>query len=424
MLSCVGAFRFPEGDAAASRVLGIGKALRALGYDVLFAGSEASPRPEDINSAGEPVYQGFHYYPQHETRTSRLGPIARLRRYFAAGANTEKFLRTLPAEELRGVILYNGLGGFHIRVGKFCRERRIPFLCDVTEWYEPRHCVGGSLGLHRWDVELTMRYWAPRCHGVLAISSYLERYFAGRGCRVVRVPPLVDLKDVKWPPPAGDCAGESELRLVFAGQAGKKDYVVNALRGLAKLGEEGKKVRLEVVGPSREELSASLGADAGLMSGLERQVEFSGRLPHREALKRVAACDFSLILRPPARYAMAGFPTKLVESLSCGVPVMANLTSDIASCVRDGVEGFILPDWSADALAAGLKRALALTGEQHREMRANARTRAAEVFDYRNWVSRLDEFMAAVLREPAPGRDHCVPALSGQPVTYQSIRSR
>jgi glycosyltransferase involved in cell wall biosynthesis len=35
------------------------------------------------------------------------------------------------------------------------------------------------------------------------------------------------------------------------------------------------------------------------------------------------------LLRENRQYAHAGFSTKFVESLSCGIPVIANLTSDI-----------------------------------------------------------------------------------------------
>jgi len=42
-----GAFKFPDGAAAAARVLGVGKALREIGYEVEFAGWEKEEREED-----------------------------------------------------------------------------------------------------------------------------------------------------------------------------------------------------------------------------------------------------------------------------------------------------------------------------------------------------------------------------------------
>ena len=78
------------------------------------------------------------------------------------------------------------------------------------------------------------------------------------------------------------------------------------------------------------------------------------------ALQIVRAADFTVLLRPDARFAHAGFPTKLVESLSLGVPVLANVTSDISEYVRDGREGILLAGPTREAFAAGLRRALAI----------------------------------------------------------------
>lgn len=53
------------------------------------------------------------------------------------------------------------------------------------------------------------------------------------------------------------------------------------------------------------------------------------------------------------RYAQAGFPTKLVESFSLGVPILTNLTSDIGQYVRDSLDGVILGDCPPEVFAAG-----------------------------------------------------------------------
>ncbi len=57
----VGAFSFPEGDAAAARVLNIGKALRETGFEVIYGGWEKEARLEDKDTDGNSYYQGFRY---------------------------------------------------------------------------------------------------------------------------------------------------------------------------------------------------------------------------------------------------------------------------------------------------------------------------------------------------------------------------
>ena len=80
-------------------------------------------------------------------------------------------------------------------------------------------------------------------------------------------------------------------------------------------------------------------------------------------LARVAASDFTILLRPVSRFSLAGFPTKLAESMACGVPIIGNLTSNIGDYVHKGVEGVLVANETPEAFAEGLLRARALRTE-------------------------------------------------------------
>jgi len=108
-----------------------------------------------------------------------------------------------------------------------------------------------------------------------------------------------------------------------------------------------------------------------------------------------------VLLRPPARYAQAGFPTKVVESLALGTPVICNLTSDLGNYIHDGAEGIVCADYQPEDLVAALERALALSVEQRAAMRAAARARAEAAFDYRQYAAPLADFLARI-GVPAP----------------------
>ena len=85
----------------------------------------------------------------------------------------------------------------------------------------------------------------------------------------------------------------------------------------------------------------------------------------------------------------AGFPTKFVESLACGVPVIANLTSDLARFLRDGQEGLVCSGYSAADFSEVLERASKLRSSELTEMRQAARRTAESAFDYRNYTDTL-----------------------------------
>lgn len=393
----VGEFRFPDKEASATRVLGIGKALREAGYRVLFAGVENRGRAEDLQPDGTYGYQGFTYVPEEDLGDGRF---ARLRRGFLthlSGETTMRRLHSLDLAATRAMIAYNATSPLLMRLRSFCRKRGIALAADCTEWYDPRHVLGGRLGPIRWDNELRMRWMQPKVGNVIAISSFLEQYYRGRGCNVLRVPPLVDMEEPRRQLTDRRAYYDGVLRLVYAGSAGKKDLLAPAICGLGKLGATAALVELHLLGPSPAEVRDCMQGDSAILAKLGQAVVCHGQVAHSAALEVVRQSDFSILMRPDARFAHAGFPTKLVESLSLGVPVITSLTGDIGTYVRQDKEGIVLEGITAEAFAAGVRRALAMPESQRAAMRVNARQQAAACFDYRRYVARLGDFVRAAV---------------------------
>jgi len=388
-----GSFRFPDGDAAAARVLGIGKALRMSGYDVEFAGWEEQESEVDSQSDGSYAYEGFSYKSQDEFRQQQLSPVKRLFRYLSAGANTLRWLSKKELKDVSVIIAYHGNSIFLLRLHSFCKKHGIRLIVDCTEWYAPNHLVGGSFGIVRLDNEIRMRWINTRIGWLIPISSYLEKYYASRGGCVLRMPPLVDMSEAKWLVTENFRESGGPLRLVYAGTPAKKDLLGNVLRGLCSLKKEGICVELDLVGPSREAVVACIENDTGILETLGKALVFHGRVPQSEVPLLLARADFSVLLRPKERYAEAGFSTKLVESLASGVPVITNPTSDIAEFIRDGEHGIMLTDCTPNAFVAGIRTALSLSSEQKHNMRRSARRLAETSFDFRRYAVPLEKFI-------------------------------
>ena len=389
-----GSFRFPDGDAAAARVLGIGKALAAAGHEMIFSGWEQKSRKQDRQPDGTHIYQGFRYYSQNDFRTQDLDPLQRALGYLTSGRNTLGWMKTLPLGTGDVVVAYNGGTYFLTHLAALCRARNARLLLDCTEWYSPAQLPGGIFGLPFWDSEIRVRRVSVSIGRVIAISSFLEDYFKHRGCNVVRIPPLIDIREPKWSTTTlTEKPATNELRLAYAGTPGRKDLLGNVLRGLAMALTDGLDVRLCLIGPSREQTATCLGGDSFLLKKLENKVDFTGRVAQASVPSWLKKSEFSVLLRPSHRYAQAGFPTKLVESLGSGVPVIANATSDIAEFVRDGQEGVLLPGCTPRDFAAGLRRLATLPHVARQAMRDSARRRAEEAFDFRRYVEVLHDFV-------------------------------
>ncbi len=402
-IAYVGMFEFPEGDAGAARVLGVGRALHECGHSVIFLGIEKTALfqtgQEVLGGGCASIYQEFACRSPEPAGTNIRG---KLKRQFLILTGSSVLTR-LRAEEseagsIDAVIAYQSPSLSILRLLSWCRSKRIPFICDTVEWYDTSHVWGGRYGIMALDSELRMRKIQALSDGIIAISRYLENYYSSRipGLPILRLPPLIDILADKWLAQAVVPA-RKPIRLAFVGNAGRKDLLVNAIRGLSLLGEEAARYEIVMIGPSQREIRRNLGEDSYLLERLAGSLHFAGRLPHREALQHLAGADYSILLRPDARFAHAGFPTKLVESLGMGVPVICNLTGDIGLYVHDGYEGIVVKDSSPDAFAEGLRHMLQMSPGQKAAMRKHARKRAELSFDYRNWMQPLGEFIDMVI---------------------------
>ena len=115
-----------------------------------------------------------------------------------------------------------------------------------------------------------------------------------------------------------------------------------------------------------------------------------GLVTRDEVVKKLCIVDFTILIRPEElRYTKAGFPTKVVESLFYGTPVIVNLTSDLGKYIIDGKNGFIVKDCSSEELKIVIERVLEI--DNIKIINENARHSAEENFDYRNYVDRLME---------------------------------
>jgi glycosyltransferase involved in cell wall biosynthesis len=389
----VGEFHFPNGDAAAARVCGIGKALRDANYSVAFAGLESVAAPEDIQADGCACRDGMYYYPAKNFDDFKFARWRRGFNYYLTGSSTMHRLRSIVTNRTRAIIAYHGFSTMLLRLMNFCRRRNITLITDCTEWYDPYHILWGSLGPFRWDAELRMHWIQPKIGRIIAISSYLERYYQGRGCRVVRVPPLVDLQAPQWKPVPDLPREDGELHLMYAGTPGKKDLLPNALKAVIKLRARGFPIKVHLLGASREGLGRWMRHDPAFVDALGEAVIFYGRVPQQQVWEMLPKADFTILLREDKRYAHAGFPTKLVESLSAGVPIITNVTSDIGEYVRDGQEGILLENHLPEAFEAGVRKIFEMPRSQWHRMRFAARRRAAECFDYRCYIASLKDFI-------------------------------
>ena len=272
-------------------------------------------------------------------------------------------------------------------VKKYAMKHNIKLYIDCDEWYSPEEFTKGIQDKSYQANNKLITEIIDKNFSVIAISSYLKNYFAVKGINAVRIPVTMDMRTIK---PVLLRNNEKKIFL-YAGSPGGKDPLNKMIDGFRLLSESNKKkVEFWFLGVDWAWLKKKYGYTDNECKEMSNFVKPFGLITRDEVVKKLCIVDFTILIRPEElRYTKAGFPTKVVESLFYGTPVIVNLTSDLGKYIIDGKNGFIVKDCSSEELKIVIERVLEI--DNIKIINENARHSAEENFDYRNYVDRLME---------------------------------
>lgn len=388
-IAYVGPFQFPWGQPGSRRVFGVAAALANAGHKVIVGSGQWGD--EGIFPAHEELdinYCNLGDLPsKNATVSEKLFQLL-----FESGSKTVAWLDAMPTPP-KCVVVYGGGAAFMHRVFAWCQKKGVPIVADVVEWYDSRQMLGGFFGPFNISAKIAFHYYFPRCDGVIAISDFLVNHFQKtQGLIVVRVPPIIDISLFDVQPERFLTKNES-INLVYAGTPGKKDLLGNIILGIIKADPSGLLFKLQILGPSAEEVKNILKC-----KDIPNFIEILGRIPQTAVAGKLQGADFSVLVRESKRFANAGFSTKFVESLINGTPVIANITSDLHKYLKDEVEGVICTDCSINAIADALNRVKNIPIAVRTDMRYNARQQALTSFNFKYYSATLSSFLEKILK--------------------------
>lgn len=360
----VGGFELPDKNAAAHRVLAVGKLLRACGYRVIFLGTSRTDTRPVLQT--RTLYQGFACYSVPYPRTLAQWPA-----YLADIAPVRQVMEAEGGVD--AVLCYNHPAAALARLRRDCRRHGRRILADCTEWYNIREVSLLFKLIKGPDICLRMRRIQKKLDGLIVISRYLQRYY-GSCPHMAYLPPLVDTTDEKWnctPKPRG-----TEVTFVYAGSPGRKDRLDEIVEAVTAAARQ-YPCRLWVIGATWQDF-VRLNP-----SWQDREpdpcISFLGRLSHEESLAYLKSADCSFIIRDNTRTNNAGFPTKFAEAVTVGTDVIATDISDLRE-YEDRVPGLTIVQ--QDVTGAVIRYAAEHTGK-------TGQKHPQTLFDYRNWLEEI-----------------------------------
>lgn len=381
----IGAFRLPNFDAAAPRVLNNAKAMRDAGCNLTFISWGGKYRDEDLCEDGFYRVDGFRYIISDDL-LSQGTFFQKLKAKSFRGWKSFKILKTLAKPDL--IVLYNSNQSFTTRILKYCEKNSIKLANDITEWYDNNE-------LHLLDIlpnYFNMTRTQFRVKNKIVISSYLNEFY--KDSNNILVPPLCDKDEPKW----NACVEDERIKpfdgisLIYAGTPAKKDCVHTVINAVNTLAEEGKPIRFIILGISREQYSKGY-SHFLLNKNLHKNIIFLGRVSQESIPAYYKMADFMVLLREPNRKNMAGFPTKFAESITAGVPVITNATSDLANYVTTGKTGFLVdsPEYS-DLLNLLRNKVLILNDLDIENLKTNT-SKLSQEFDWHFYKDGFKRFL-------------------------------
>jgi glycosyltransferase involved in cell wall biosynthesis len=228
---------------------------------------------------------------------------------------------------------------------------------------------------------------------VLVGSTYAADSFVAEGierCKMRVVPYGVDLgtftPETRRPRNPSD-----PFKAIYAGQLTQRKGIAYLLRGYRQFARAG--TQLTLVG-------SIVGSDAPLRPYADHFTHIAHQTrPALAAMYRQA----DVFVFPTL---VEGMPLVVLEAMACGLPVIvtANGPGDL---VREGVDGFVIPDRDPDAISDRLER-LHRDPELCLQMGRNAATRARE-FSWANYASR-----AQAVLDSLRNHDQAVPVRHAQ----------
>lgn len=364
----IGGFELPDKNAAAHRVLNVGKIFESMGYETVYCG---------IHNGDKPEYHNKKYY-SFERPKSWID-------WYIYILNAKKYIKFLKDfSNVKMIVLYNFPSFLSYKILKYCKKKKIKCVADITEWYLSKTKSILFDLVKNIDSNLRMKYLNKRMDGLILVSSFLYSYY-GDSKNNILLPPLVNSSD-KMYKSIGQNANNN-INFIYNGDPGKKDNISFILCILKQMITN--KIHFDIVGITKEQfIEKNSNLDISCLNF--DNVRFHGRVSHKESINMLKKSDALIFYRDDNIVSKAGFSTKYVEATTCGIPVVTNLTSDLSKYVKDGKNAIVLDS----NVSNNVNKLEKITKRDIEKLKRNI---DVSIFDYRHYIDKTNDWIKTIL---------------------------
>lgn len=371
--------RYPDGDAGAVRERVLAQMLIKQGNEVYRVGRFCST---------EKILEGVVCFPVADKGKVRNGNLKNLLLF---NLHIKKIITEKDNDIHFDAFLLTGLKARLVDwIKKYAVDRNIKLVYNSVEFYSENQFKYGKLSRHFKTNRKIAQKIIDQNFSVIGISSFLKNIFEQRNIKAVRIPFVLFSREMKY-----SNIQNERVEIAYIGRPGKgKDYLKDFVEELGKLNaDELQKIHLTIVGVTKKELIDNFSIREDLIDYLGDAFSPMGLLPRQKAMEILSSMDFTVLYRSDtAVYAKAGFPTKVTESLMCGIPVITNLTSDLSLYIKDGENGLVIDN--REKISDCYRRAINMPKENLNRMKISARKTAEFYLDANCYANEIKEIFA------------------------------
>jgi glycosyltransferase involved in cell wall biosynthesis len=376
----IGDYNFPSDMASSIRVYCVAKACLLAGYEPFIIGKGRLPDGSseigiynEIRYTTMPLVSPSFFIKVIEFLKRRRLYIQNLLKYAQDADFIVPYACSCPSQ-MTSVI-------------RFGKQRNIPVICDISEWYDIRQFEGFIGKINYFVYQYQFRTNFAKCDKMICCSRYVREYFIKQNPNVLIVNGLINVEEID---PKFNVENDRHV-FVYAGSPGKKDALLPFIHAIALLDEETrKKIRLIIVGLTKKRISEFERITAGIKNN---PIELHERIPRTQLIDIIRNANYSMLLRPPnKRYARSGFPSKLCESMALGTPMMVNISGDIGEYVTDN-NAIIIRDFSTSGVKEAIEKAVRIDSHDYASMRKASYKTAVDNFSFQACSKRIDAFI-------------------------------
>ena len=395
----IGDFDFKNENVQSFLVKNNGTVLNQIGYNVFFIGINKTNT--SFRSIDKATFNDCNYL-ELPNSLNFLGLFRCKKIYKSILKQLDKIRKT---NHLTHVITYQS-PTYSIALKKiaiWCKKNNVQYIvnCADIPIFDaqpfPKRLVM-KLNWHK-----IHKYNKEYADGIIAVSKYIEEFYHKNGRKSIVVPPLFNKLNRKN---AIVRDREEVVTFIYAGTpfiqanngikpSGMKDRLDKIIDLFITLDESEKNFKFIIVGINKSEYLTAVPRHKKPLEGNDKII-FVGKQSHDITLKMVADSDFSINYRDANNMTLAGFSTKIVESISIGTPIVMNDVEKIRDYLEEDKEYFVLNENFAHNLQT-IAKLCHLTSKARLALKQNLLNNT--VFDPSNYQESFQSFLSIGLHK-------------------------